>query len=111
MQADLVVNTIKKVSFELPGAIFHSNQDKQYEALEIRRLLLEKCFVRSTGTPTDNDYTEHFVGLFKLAVAVRQAYRTLGDFLRAAGQWVSFYNSTRLHESLGYRSPDHYAMA
>ena len=75
-------------------------------------LLLEKGFVRSmsrAGTPTDNGYAERFVGLFKLAVADRQSYRTLGDLLRAAQQWVNFYNTTRPHESLGYRSPDQYA--
>ncbi len=59
--------------------------------------------------PTDNGYAERFVGLFKLAVAERQPYRTLGDFLRAAQTWVNFYNTTRPHESLDYRSPDQYA--
>jgi len=75
-------------------------------------LLLEKGFIRSmsrAGTPTDNGYAERFVGLFKLAVAERQPYRTLGDFLRAAKPWVNFYNTTRPHQSLGYLSPDQYA--
>ncbi len=112
MQADLVVTTINMLPFEVPGAIFHSDQGKQYGALETRRLLLEKGFQRSmsrAGTPTDNGYAKRFVGLFKPAVAERQPYRTLGDFLRAAQQWVNFYNTTRPHESLGYRSPDQYA--
>ncbi len=112
MQAALVVKTIKMVPFEVPGAIFHSDQGKQYGALETRTLLLEKGFRLSmsrAGTPTDNGYAERFVGLFKLAVAERQPYRTLGDFLRAAQQWVNFYNTTRPHESLDYRSPDQYA--
>jgi putative transposase len=112
MQAELVVSTIKMVPFEVPGAIFHSDQGKQYGAAQTRTLLLEKGFVRSmsrAGTPTDNGYAERFVGLFKLAVAERHPYRTLGDFLRAAQQWVNFYNSTRPHESLDYRSPDQFA--
>jgi putative transposase len=112
MQAELVVKTIEMVPFEVPGAIFHSDQGKQYGAEQTRKLLLEKGFVRSmsrAGTPTDNGYAERFVGLFKLAVAERQPYRTLGDFLRAAQQWVNFYNTTRPHESLDYRSPDQFA--
>jgi transposase InsO family protein len=112
MQAELVVSTIKMVPFEVPGAIFHSDQGKQYGAAQTRTLLLEKGFVRSmsrAGTPTDNGYAERFVGLFKLAVAERHPYRTLGDFLLAAQQWVNFYNSTRPHESLDYRSPDQFA--
>jgi len=112
MQADLVVKTIQMVPFEVPGAIFHSDQGKQYGATQTRTLLLEKGFIRSmsrAGTPTDNGYAERFVGLFKLAVAERQPYRTLGDFLRAAQTWINFYNTTRPHESLKYRSPDQYA--
>ena len=114
MQAELVVKTIEMVPFEVPTAIFHADQGKQYGAAQTRRLLLEKGFVRSmsrAGTPTDNGYAERFVGLFKLAVAERQPYHTLGDFLRAAQQCVNFYNTTRPHESLDYRSPDQFAKA
>jgi len=114
MQAELVVKTIEMVPFEVPAAIFHSDQGKQYGAAQTRKLLLEKGFVRSmsrAGTPTDNGYAERLVGLFKLAVAERQPYRTLGDFLRAAKPWVNFYNTTRPHESLDYRSPDQFAKA
>ena len=57
------------------------------------------------GTPTDNGYAERFVGVFKLAVAERRPYQTLGDFLRAAEAWVNFYNRERPHESLRYLSP------
>ncbi|WP_201382400.1 integrase core domain-containing protein [Ktedonobacter sp. SOSP1-52] len=51
----------------------------------------------------------YFVGLFKLAVAERRSYATLGAFLRAAQDWVLFYNTLRPHESLKYRSPDQFA--
>src|SRR5438105_10863940 len=112
MQADLVVKTIRMVPFEVPGAIFHSDQGKQYGAEQTRKLLLEKGFVRSmsrAGTPTDNGYAERFVGLFKLAVAERHPYHTLGAFLRAAEAWINFYNGKRPHESLGYLSPNQFA--
>src|SRR6266568_918938 len=112
MRADLVTDTIQTMTFEVPGSIWHSDQGKQYGAEQTRHLLLQKGFVLSmsrAGTPTDNGYAERFVGLFKLAVAERQPYRTLGDFLRAAKPWVNFYNTTRPHQSLGYRSPDQYA--
>ena len=102
MQADLVDNTIKMVPFEVAGAIFHSDQGKPSGALETRKLLLERGCVRSmsrAGTPPDNGEASRFVGLFKLAVAERQPYRTWGDFLRAAQTWVNFYNTTRPHES------------
>jgi len=92
--------------------IFHSDQGSQYGAEQTRTALLTKGFVRSmsrAGTPTDNSYAERFVGIFKLAVAERKPYHTLGAFLQAAQEWINFYNSHRPHESLGYRSPNHYA--
>jgi len=61
------------------------------------------------GTPTDNGYAERFVGVFKLAVAERKPYHTLGEFLQAAEAWINFYNSKRPHEALNYRSPNQFA--
>jgi putative transposase len=61
------------------------------------------------GTPTDNGYAERFVGIFKLAVAERYPYHSLGAFLRAAEAWVNFYNHHRPHEGLGNLSPKPFA--
>jgi putative transposase len=112
MRADLVVSTIEMVEFCVPGTIWHSDQGSQYGAEQTRAVLLRKGFERSmsrAGTPTDNGYAERFVGQFKLSVAERRSYRTLGDFLRAAEAWVNFYNQDRPHEGLDQQSPDHYA--
>jgi len=112
MRADLVVSTVEMLQFAVPGTIWHSDQGSQYGAEQTRTALLERGFQLSmsrAGTPTDNGYAERFVGLFKLAVAERRSYQTLGAFLRAAEQWVNFYNQERPHESLKYRSPNQYA--
>lgn len=112
MQADLVVSTVKSLQFCVPGMIWHSDQGSQYGAGQTRLALLEKGFHLSmsrAGTPTDNGFAERFVGVFKLAVAERRPYQTLGEFLRAAEAWINFYNRMRPHESLGYRSPNQFA--
>jgi putative transposase len=112
MRADLVVSTIDLLEFSVPGAIFHSDQGSQYGAEQTRTALLTKGFVRSmsrAGTPTDNGYAERFVGIFKLAVAERRAYRTLGEFLGEAERWINFYNQYRPHEGLRQQSPNQYA--
>ena len=112
MQAELVVSTVRSLQFCVPGMIWHSDQGSQYGAEQTRAALLEQGFQLSmsrAGTPTDNGYAERFVGVFKLAVAERRPYQTLGDFLRAAEAWVNFYNRERPHESLGYRSPNQFA--
>jgi transposase InsO family protein len=92
--------------------IWHSDQGSQYGADQTRKALLRKGFERSmsrAGTPTDNGYAERFVGQFKLSVAERRAYHTLGEFLWAAENWINFYNRLRPHEGLDQQSPDHYA--
>ncbi len=112
MRADLVISTINMIQFPAPGTIFHSDQGSQYGAEQTRAALLEKGFIRSmsrAGTPTDNGYAERFVGIFKLAVAERRRYKTLGEFLQAAEDWTNFYNQMRPHQSLLYRSPDQFA--
>ncbi|WP_165423033.1 IS3 family transposase [Ktedonosporobacter rubrisoli] len=112
MRAHLVTELIQTLSFETPGWIWHSDQGKQYGAEPTRTLLLQKGFLQSmsrAGTPTDNGYAERFVGLFKLAVAERRPYRSLGQFLQAAQNWVNFYNRERPHEGLGNLSPQQYA--
>jgi putative transposase len=112
MRADLVTATIQTMTFQVPGSIWHSDQGKQFGAEQTRDLLLQKGFVLSmsrAGTPTDNGYAERFVGIFKLAVAERYPYHSLGAFLRAAETWANFYNQHRPHEGLGNLSPQQFA--
>ena len=112
MQAELVVSTVNMVQFGVPGTIWHSDQGSQYGAEKTRVALLEKGFQASmsrAGTPTDNGYAERFVGVFKLAVAERRPYHTLGEFLQAAEAWINFSTSQRPHEALNYRSPNQFA--
>ena len=93
MRADLVTDTIHTMTFEVPGSIWHSNQGKQYGALQTPQMLLQKGFVLSmsrAGTPTDNGYAERFVVVFKLAVADRRPYHNLGEFLRVAEAGSTF---------------------
>ena len=112
MRADLVVCTINRLDFCVPGTIWHSDQGSQYGAEQTRAALLEKGFICSmsrAGTPTDNGYAERFVGIFKQAVAERRRYQTLGCFLEASENWINFSNHLRPHEGLGQCSPDQFA--
>jgi putative transposase len=61
MRAELVMDAIQTLSFEVADPIWHSDQGKQYGAAKTRELLLRKGFVLSmsrAGTPTDNGYAE-----------------------------------------------------
>jgi putative transposase len=112
MRAELVMDAIQTLTFEGKEPIWHSDQGKEYGAAKTRELLLRKGFVLSmsrAGTPTDNGFAERFVGSFKLAVADRRPYHTLGQFLRAAEAWINFYHRERPHEGLENLSPLQYA--
>lgn len=112
MRAELVVSTIDLIGYVIPGMIFHSDQGSQFGAEQTREALLRKGFIRSmsrAGTPTDNGFAERFVGQFKLSVAERRRYQTLGVFLQAAEDWINFYNQLRPHEGLSDLSPDQFA--
>jgi transposase InsO family protein len=111
MRADLVTELIQTMTFTVAGSIWHSDQGKQYAAEQTGALLLHKGVVQSmsrAGTPTDNGYAERFVGIFKLAVADRRPYHPLGEFLRAAENWITFYNQLRPHEGLDKLSAEPY---
>jgi putative transposase len=112
MRADLVPDAIETMAFEVPGSTWHSDQGKDYGAVQTRSLLLQKGLVLSmsrAGTPTATGYAERFVGVFKLAVADRRPSHILGEFIRAAEAWINFYKQERPHEGLDNLSPLHFA--
>ena len=105
MEAELVVETIGEAKIIGKGKIiWHSDQGTQYGAEQTIEAVARKGLVPSmsrAGTPTDNGYAERFVGVFKLAVVLRRRYENLGEFLRAAEEWINFYNQLRPHEGIG----------
>jgi putative transposase len=113
MKAGLVVETIRRINFlEIEKVIRHSDQGKQYGAKITIEEILKRGFEASmsrTGTPTDNPFAERFVGTFKLAVAEKKRYQTLGEFLEEAERWVNFYNKKKPHEALNNLSPNNFA--
>jgi len=112
MKADLVVNVIEEMEFMDTDAIWHSDQGKQYGARDTIHAWLSRGFAGSmsrAGTPTDNAYAERFVQTFKRAVAHRWQYRTLGEFLEVAEDWINFYNNMRPHSGLNYLAPNQFA--
>jgi transposase InsO family protein len=114
--AELVTETLNHINLlDLSNtkAIWHSDQGSQYGAIITVKRLLELGFTISmsrAGTPTDNGYAERFVGMFKLAVVEKKRYKTLGEFVKQADQWLNFYNNERPHSSLNYLSPNQFAI-
>ena len=94
------------------GAVFHSDQGSQYASSKFRLTLAKKDFKQSMsrrGNCWDNAVAESFFATLKREEA-RGVYPTKKQAqLSIAGYVHGFYNSSRLHSALGYRSPNEYA--
>jgi putative transposase len=93
-----------------PGLVHHSDQGVQYTAPSFSERLREVGITASmgrTGSALDNAMAESFVSTLKAELLVsnmefptKQAAKTaIFEYLE------TFYNTRRLHSSLGYRSP------
>lgn len=58
------------------------------------------------GDSYDNAMAESVNGAYKTGLAWRsKPFRTLGELELATFQWVSWWNTKRLHASLDYKTP------
>jgi putative transposase len=112
LRTELVVDALRMAVWRrkpAPGLVHHSDQGVQYTALSFSERLKEVGITPSmgrTGTALDNAMAESFISTLKaelvsnLEFPSRQAAKTaIFDYLE------TFYNTRRLHSSLGYRSP------
>jgi putative transposase len=112
LRTELVVDALRMAVWRrkpAPGLIHHSDQGVQYTALSFSERLKEVGITPSmgrTGTALDNAMAESFISTLKaelvsnLEFPSRQAARSaIFEYLE------TFYNTRRLHSSLGYRSP------
>jgi transposase InsO family protein len=94
------------------GVIFHSDRGRQYTGSGFRNLVQEKGFVQSMsrkGNCWDNAVAESFFATLKKEEATKMYPSKAHAHAAIAGYIHGFYNSTRLHSSLGYSSPNDYA--
>ena len=92
-----------------PGAIFHSDRGAQYTSAEFAAFCAAHGLRPSTGRTGvcwDNAAAESFFGALKNEMYYQQTFpdRTRARF--AVAEYIEvFYNRSRLHSSLGYRTP------
>ncbi len=112
LKTELVVDALQMAVWRrkpAPGLVHHSDQGVQYTSLSFGERLKEvgiKPSMGRTGSALDNAMAESFVSTLKaelvsnLEFPSRQAAKTaIFEYLE------TFYNTRRLHSSLGYRSP------
>ena len=90
---------------------FHSDRGSQYVSGTFQTLL-KKCgaaqsFSKS-GCPHDNAVAETFFATFKKEEAYRRDYSSEADFRKSVETYIAFYNDTRPHQILAYKSPSRF---
>jgi len=114
MQTDLVTGALKSaVRRRKPpkGLVFHTDQGVQYTSRRFREMLRALGMRQSMsrrGNCWDNAPTESFFATIKKELIYARAWSSIAELARAIASYIRFYNTERIHTSLGMRSPrDH----
>jgi putative transposase len=108
----LIQEAIRMAARNLPlpsGAIFHSDRGSNYTSEEFAKILKQlgiRQSVGRTGICFDNSLSESTNGAIKVELVNREEYPTRAYAEKRVARYIElFYNSRRLHSSLGYRTP------
>jgi transposase InsO family protein len=91
------------------GAIFHSDRGSQYSSAEFASHLGAfnlRGSMGAVGQCWDNAMAESFFAALKNELVYRTVFPTRAHARRAIAEYIEvFYNRTRLHSGLGYKTP------
>jgi len=109
MRTDLVLDALRMALHQRgPGAdvelVHHSDRGSQYTSIDYTQELTDHgvlASVGSVGDAYDNALAESFVDSFKCELIADRVWRDRAQLELAIVEWVAWFNTTRLHESLG----------
>ena len=113
MRAELCTDALRAAALTrggdaLAGAIFHSDHGCQYTSSEYRLLCEELGIVQSMGSvgdSYDNAMAESLWASLKRELVYECHFSTIGEARLFVFEWILWYNTRRLHSSLGYLPP------
>ena len=92
-----------------PGAIFHSDRGSQYTSAEFANHLRTfnlRGSMGKVGQCWDNAMAESFFASLKNELIYRTVFPTQDRARGAVAEYIEvFYNRTRIHSALGYKTP------
>jgi putative transposase len=115
MRTELIIDALDMAFITrqpAPGAIFHSDRGCQYTSADYGDFARANGVVLSVGRVGDcwdNAVAESFFATIKRELIDTRAWPTRAGLRRAVFDYIEgWYNTRRLHSSLGYRSPAEY---
>ena len=113
MRTDLVLDALRMALAQRePGADFelmaHTDRGSQYTSADYTQELDDHgvlASVGSVGDAFDNAMAESFVDSFKTELIADHSWRSRTQLELAVVEYIAWFNSDRLHESLGDVSP------
>lgn len=94
-----------------PGVIFHSDRGCQYTSHDFALLAAEnnvRLSVGRTGSCWDNALAESWFSALKTECIDRRTWPTRASARAAVVAYISWFNGTRKHHTLGYLTPIQY---
>ena len=92
--------------------IFHSDRGSQYTSNDFKKILIQSKVIQSMsrkGNCWDNAVAESFFKTIKTECLNRYKFRNLKEVESTIFEYIEmFYNTRRLHSTLGYLSPDEF---
>jgi putative transposase len=112
MKKDLAITALRRsiaIRRPKPGLIHHSDRGSQYCSDEYQKILKShgmEISMSGKGNCYDNSMVETFFKTLKSELIWRTVFLSRWQAERAIGIFIDgFYNPTRRHSALGYKSP------
>lgn len=112
MKKEQVKEVLEEILEGLPrvdGVVIRSDNGGQFIAGVVREYLKEKGITQEfihAGVPEENAHIEAFHSILEAEVERAYEFDTLEDLRKTIKRYFRFYNTERIHSSLGYMPPD-----
>ena len=118
MRENLVIDALEQAvgrEHPQPGFIFHDDQGTQYTSKAFQKALAKHGMIQSISrpwNPYDKAVSESFFKTLKTELRKGRSYTDQNEARQEIFKYIElYYNTKRLHSSLGYVSPSDYECA
>lgn len=109
LEVSFCLETLDRALERAKPEIFNTDQGAQFTSLEFTNRL-ESAGVRISmdgrGRVFDNIFIERLWRTVKYEDIYLKQYEGVEELISGLGEYFSFYNKERMHQSLGYRTPE-----